>query len=804
MTLRVLPEWLTALSASAVMLAFTLPGVAGSGTNVSQALPASCSKTLEQASSALVDGQFADAARGFESVAADTNVPPFARGVALFGLARECWERKDAEGAIETLTRLADDAQLPAAHRDAAQRWIGEIERQRKGLPARDPAAYRASLPALGKPGVIFHVANASGGSADGSEARPFLSLQQARDAIRRLKQSFEGSLPPGGVRVLVHGGTYPVSATLELGVEDSGTSNAPVVYQANPGDMPVFSGGVRIRNWKPVSDPKVSDKLDPAARGRVMEADIGSLGIKDLGDPTVLRQAPELFCDGVPQTLARWPNEGFIKIAEALGSERITNGAAIDGCKDGKFRYLDDRPAQWLDEPDVRLYGYWYWDWFEEFQKVAQIDPTSHAFTLAAPYSRYGYRKGQRYRAVNVFREIDQPGEWYLDRQTAKLYWLPPDGTDLNRAVATVSCFSRPFAALKNAENIILQGLIFEEGRGDAIHIQGGADCLVAGCTMRQFGGDAVVIDGGRHHGVFGCAIYRMGCGGIQARGGDRKTLTPGRHFVENCTVSDISRLQRTYTPAVLLDGCGNRIAHNLFERMPSSALRIEGNDQLIELNLIRHVVQESDDQGGLDMFGNPLYRGVVIRWNYWGDIGGGTHCGAAGVRLDDMISGVAICGNVFERCGTASFGGVQIHGGKENLVDGNLFLDCYAGVTFSGWGEKRWLDSIKGFLPQAGAPPYSQHYPGLARIKQDADMNFASRNLFSRCSSFFLRDAGKQRVALNLATERRIEPALLSDDRSIRTDPQLHRLLMEPIPFGEIGPYAHSWRVSLNGGEK
>lgn len=111
--------------------------------------------------------------------------------------------------------------------------------------------------------------------------------------------------------------------------------------------------------------------------------------------------------------------------------------------------------------------------------------------------------------------------------------------------------------------------------------------------------------------------------------------------------------------------------------------------------------------------MFGNPLYRGVVFRWNRWSDIRGGTHNGAAGIRLDDMISDVVIHGNLFERCGAVIFGGVQIHGGKDNLVDGNLFLDCFAGVSFSRWGDKRWLEAIAGFLPQAGQPPYAT--PGV-----------------------------------------------------------------------------------------
>ena len=77
--------------------------------------------------------------------------------------------------------------------------------------------------------------------------------------------------------------------------------------------------------------------------------------------------------------------------------------------------------------------------------------------------------------------------------------------------------------------------------------------------------------------------------------------------------------------------------------------------------------------------------------------------------------------------------FGGVQIHGGKENIVDGNFFLDCHAGISFSGWGQKRWLESIQRFLQQASQPPYSNRYPDLAGLKDDADVNIISRNLFA-----------------------------------------------------------------------
>jgi hypothetical protein len=333
---------------------------------------------------------------------------------------------------------------------------------------------------------------------------------------------------------------------------------------------------------------------------------------------------------------------------------------------------------------------------------------------------------------------------------------------------------------------------------------MSGGTGGLVAGCTLRRLGGDAVVVRGGHGHGIFGCAMYTLGCGGTRVAGGDRTTLTPGNHFVENCTVQDISRLRRTYAPAVHLDGCGNRVAHNLFQNMPSSAMRIEGNDQLIELNVIRHVVNESDDQGGLDMFGNPLYRGVSIRWNHWSNIVGGTHCGAAGVRLDDMISGVTVQGNIFERCGAVLFGGVQIHGGKENLIDGNVFLDCFAGISYSRWPPARWLESIDRFLPQASQPPYAMEYPELKTLKDDPNVNYVCRNVFARCKPALLRAGGIQQTAVNVTTDQPLEMSQLFQPDGIRDHRYVRRALLEQIPIDDIGPYDHSWRATLEPGFK
>src|SRR6188508_2032838 len=56
----------------------------------------------------------------------------------------------------------------------------------------------------------------------------PFATIARARDAVRAMRKTRNPSL---ATRVVLRGGTYYLDTTLELGPEDSGTKEAPVVY---------------------------------------------------------------------------------------------------------------------------------------------------------------------------------------------------------------------------------------------------------------------------------------------------------------------------------------------------------------------------------------------------------------------------------------------------------------------------------------------------------------------------------------------------------------------------------------------
>jgi hypothetical protein len=233
---------------------------------------------------AFAEGRRDVAVQEFEKISQDESIPSFARGLALFGLADVALARQDFNAAIAALERLTGDKKLLWFHRETAKRRIAEVERLKKGLPARDSISYRVKLPVFPTPGTVFYVSPTGDDTGDGSQKEPFRTLERARDAVRSLKQSRSGTLPEGGVKIVINGGDYKWEKTLKLTSADSGTTDKPIVYQVEPGRTAIFHSGVRITEWKTISDAKLRDKLDVRIRNRVLEADLKTTGIGDRG----------------------------------------------------------------------------------------------------------------------------------------------------------------------------------------------------------------------------------------------------------------------------------------------------------------------------------------------------------------------------------------------------------------------------------------------------------------------------------------------------------------------------------------
>ena len=126
-----------------------------------------------------------------------------------------------------------------------------------------------------------FYVSLTGNDANPGTKAKPFGTLERAREEIRKLKANGPLKEP---ATVFVRAGQYRMTRTLQLTSEDSGTERFPVTWQAMRGEEVRFIGGVRLTGFKPVSKPAILERLAPAARGQVLELDLKAAGVTDLG----------------------------------------------------------------------------------------------------------------------------------------------------------------------------------------------------------------------------------------------------------------------------------------------------------------------------------------------------------------------------------------------------------------------------------------------------------------------------------------------------------------------------------------
>ncbi|OGV62482.1 MAG: hypothetical protein A3K19_33545 [Lentisphaerae bacterium RIFOXYB12_FULL_65_16] len=637
----------------------------------------------------------------------------------------------------------------------------------------------------------------------------PFATPERARDEIRKLK--VEKGLPPGGVTVELREGTYELAQPFALTEADSGTAEAPVTYRGRQGETVRLTGGRGLTNWTPVTDPAIVARLDEAARPHVLLADMKAAGITQFSEMVSAKPwaesqpGLELFFNDEPMTLARWPNEGYSIITGFPPDAKpaiLWGKPAPNSSVEGRFLYGGDRPLRWAAEKNIMLHGFWFWDWADQRLKVESIDVEKRSIALESkPQHHFGFRKGQWYYAYNLLPELDQPGEWYLDRERGILYFWPPSDLSNGRAVVSVL---PSLVTMDNVSYVTLRGITFEATQGTAVTITGGSDVRIAGCVIRNTGSWGIQVKGGDRHQVIGCDLYATGDGGVILDGGDRNTLTPAGHAVENCHIHHYSRWDPMYKPGVQLRGVGSRVSHCLIHDAPHMGIAAPGNDHVVEYNECHSLVFLANDaeaiHGG---WYDWTTRGTIIRYNYIHDCFGHDGHGCKAIRLDDHVGGLTLFGNVIERiwCEQGR-GAITIHGGRDNLIENNLFVDCDRGVRIHKCNAPPPEKSLEK-VPYR-QPPWSERYPKLATILDDEPglpkNNVVVHNV-NQGGEFMSTDTVAAPITTVKDNFTEGDPKIVRAANGIPTlapDSPALAVGFQPIPVEKIGLYPNELRAS------
>jgi F5/8 type C domain/Right handed beta helix region len=303
-------------------------------------------------------------------------------------------------------------------------------------------------------PSVSLYVSPTGSDDNPGTSAdRPFQTVEKARDTIRLAK--YNQNMQADFI-VYLRGGRYELAETLHFDARDSGSNGHSVIYQAFEKEEPVLCGGKRVTGWKSVEGEPYFVANVPA------QTAVGKEGFASY--------FAQLYVNGVRAERARsndlltssrqtwWSDPMYPVPAPAVAAPKPTVSSPTTNSKKSASKpapkpaeswdgvYIKKSDLKHYTHPeDIRIF------WLEVFKSIEMPleaiipcpdNPDEMILKFKHPeFQKVGEwldttKRVDQFFIVNALEELDEPGEWYLDQKTRKVYYYPMkrDG-DLNQA---------------------------------------------------------------------------------------------------------------------------------------------------------------------------------------------------------------------------------------------------------------------------------------------------------------------------------------------------------------------------------
>lgn len=467
-----------------------------------------------------------------------------------------------------------------------------------------------------------IYVSPAGNDNAIGTRDKPVASFAKAQEMVR--KSSSET------VKVIFLEGTYYLSETIKFTPQDNKSS---VIYMAEKEGAVVISGGVSLKlSWR-----KTAHNLYTAKVPQGIEMD-------------------QLYINGIRQRMARFPNAETGK--NVFDAWDLNHSFKSDSARDPLRK---ERIARWkhpaggyIHAMHTALWGDMHWRITGKFNDSALLEEGGWQNNRPSP-------KHPAYRMVeNIFEELDAPGEWFYDKTSALLYFIPPADMVMENAKVEVVRLRHliEFNGSRSnpVKNIQLQGFVFRHAsrtfmdnkepllrsdwtvyRGGAVVFNGAENCGIQDSEFDQVGGNAIFINNyNRKISITGCYIHHVGANGI-AFVGDPKSVrsplfrygnqdfssidrTPGPQtdnypaecLVEDCLITMSGRDEKQTAPVQISMSHKITIRHCSIYDVPRAGINIsEGTfgGHIIEHCDVFNTVLETGDHGSFNSWGRDRF---------------------------------------------------------------------------------------------------------------------------------------------------------------------------------------------------
>ena len=553
--------------------------------------------------------------------------------------------------------------------------------------------------------GQKIFVSTVGDDSGDGSEEEPLRTLEKAIDVANEMREDSDKL-----IEILLREGTYSVTNTIKI--INSQKDDSLLKISAYQDEKVTINAGVDI----PLSAMNIADSdftnaiIDKPNAGSVLQYNLKDAQIEDFGEISLRghlisdekEAQAELSLNGEVQKLAGWPNgeyTGLIKPIDSNEYGKRTKSGIANGCS---FKVNYDRPSQWSKPEQAWLSGTIGPNYEFDYYPVSRFDSKEKRVYLSRGALEKYYTEPY-YRFENVPEELDEPGEYYIDRQSGMLYFYPPEDAPKD-SVLTIT-MSTPtldvsrkapnsMFRIENSKNIVFENLIFKGGRGSAITGKNNSNIKFINCEINSFGENGIRFDASTDITISDCKIHDVGQDGILfVSCGNYQTLSPSNIVVSNNDIYNFARLERSYKTGIDFGyRCvGATAANNHIHNGPHAGMIFYGVNNDIYGNEFDHLVTEFSDMDALycNNSSYPWERGNKIHNNYFHDIGkssmNGRHqINVRAIRTDNRGCGLNIYENLFYNIGDGGNGngnngiGAITAEGTRNRIFNNLFVDC------------------------------------------------------------------------------------------------------------------------------
>ncbi len=459
-----------------------------------------------------------------------------------------------------------------------------------------------------------------------------------------------------------------------------------------NPGDRVFFRRGDTFRgqinvmayNITGVTFDAYGTGAMPIIRGSVL-ATGWTVHSGNIWKTTLTGNVQYLFANAQAQTLARWPNIGIANLTASTTTSITSSSIGSSGLN--------------FVGANICLRDF-------EWRMNRQVVTGQSGNVVSWATNINAAETGANFYFDNKLALLDSPNEWFYDRSSQTLYYMPPTGQNPNNMTIEASVYQFGLGGNDNRTSITVQNLAFEQFWDTALQLKGASDnAIIQNCRF-DGNSNAILVSGSTEQ-VLNNTITNSFVNGIVVANFTNSTMSG--NSVTNTAVT-FGQQPATFSGDFITNAInvingrvGAVVSNNVVDRAGYNGIKFGGTGVTIERNQVKNTLLNMSDGGAIYAYGaesnNCIIRNNIVDGVTGDKYGSPTNAIAIGIYIDNYANTNQITGNTLMNIANGS--GITINAGVYNCsLTNNTAYKCKQGIVFADWmaGKSIYGNTVTG----------------------------------------------------------------------------------------------------------